>query len=98
MVTRKTRQPAVRTAEPVPAEESPAHVELGQRVRQQRLATGMTLAQLAERAGFGKAYLSRIENGKKVPPIGTLARIADVLGIEAASLLTRPGTTVRFLQ
>ena len=66
----------------------PAHVQLGARLREQRLKGGLTLAQVAEQSGFGKAYLSRIENGLKVPPIGTLSRIADVLGIEAASLLT----------
>ncbi len=69
---------------------SPA--EIGRRVREHRQAAGLTLAALAQGAGFGKAYLSRIENGKKVPPIGTLARIAEVLGIEAASLLAKPGT------
>jgi len=47
----------------------------------------MTLAEVAERSGFGKAYLSRIENGKKVPPIATLARIAAVLNIEPGTLL-----------
>ena len=70
-----------------------AHVSLGARLKEHRLQAGLTLADLAERAGFGKAYLSRIENGKKVPPIGTLARIADVFGIEAASLLTEAGRT-----
>ncbi len=70
--------------------------ELGLRIKQHRLAAGLTLAQLAERAGFGKAYLSRIENGKKTPPIGTLSRIADVLGIEAAALLQASGTQTRW--
>lgn len=62
--------------------------QLGARIRQKRLTAGLTLAALAERSGFGKGYLSRIENGKKTPPIATLARIADVLGIEAASVLS----------
>jgi transcriptional regulator with XRE-family HTH domain len=73
--------------------EEQAHIALGARLKQRRLDAGMTLAELAERAGFGKAYLSRIENGKKIPPIGTLSRITDVLGIEAASLLTETGHT-----
>ena len=81
---RKTK-PATQPAAPA---EVPAHVELGVRLKKRRLEAGLTLAALADEAGFGKAYLSRIENGKKVPPIGSLARIASVLGIEAASLLT----------
>lgn len=62
--------------------------ELGKRLRRQRLAAGFTLEQLASRAGFGKGYLSRIENGKKVPPIATLSRLAGALGLETAALLT----------
>ena len=91
MATRGDRKKSSQ-ASPAPSEQ-PAHVELGARLKKRRLEAGLTLAALAERAGFGKAYLSRIENGKKVPPIGTLSRLADVLGIEAASLLadnTRP--------
>lgn len=65
--------------------------QLGNRLRRHRLAAGWTLEQLAAKAGFGKGYLSRIENGKKVPPIATLSRLADVLGTEAASLLAAPG-------
>jgi len=70
--------------------------DLGGRIKQRRLAAGFTLAELAEQAGFGKAYLSRIENGKKVPPIGTLSRIADVLGVEAAALLQETGVHTRW--
>jgi len=74
-----------------------AHGALGQRLRRHRLDARMTLAEVAERSGFGKAYLSRIENGKKVPPIATLARIAAVLGVEPGALLAEsagPGTAV----
>lgn len=75
--------------EPPAAEEAvgSAHGALGQRLRRHRLDARMTLAEVAERSGFGKAYLSRIENGKKVPPIATLARIAAVLGVEPGALL-----------
>lgn len=48
---------------------------------------GLTLDQLADRSGFGKSYLSRIENGKKVPPIGTLVQIAAVLEFDVAALI-----------
>jgi transcriptional regulator with XRE-family HTH domain len=83
--------------DPVPPQDAPPPTpELGARIKHQRLAAGLTLAELAERAGFGKAYLSRIENGKKVPPIGTLSRIADVLGIEAAALLQGAGARTRW--
>ncbi|TXI81521.1 MAG: XRE family transcriptional regulator [Cupriavidus sp.] len=68
-----------------------AHGALGRRLRQHRLEARMTLAEVAERCGFGKAYLSRIENGRKVPPIATLARIAAVLNVEPGTLLAESG-------
>ena len=94
-----TKRPETKTigeSNATPRDDTPLPVDLGARIKQQRLAAGLTLAELAERAGFGKAYLSRIENGKKVPPIGTLSRIADVLGIEAAALLQTAGVRTRW--
>lgn len=61
--------------------------ELGRRLRVQRNAAGLTLADLSIRTGFNKGYLSRIENGKKAPPLATLARLATSLGTDMGSLL-----------
>lgn len=91
MVARKREAKVVEVAGVEPAREESVLVTLGARLKERRLQVKLTLAQLAERTGFNKAYLSRIENGLKVPPIGTLSRIADELGIEAASLLTESG-------
>ena len=49
-----------------------------------RKAHAITLERLAERTGFTKSYLSKIENGLKVPPIGSLARLAQSLGADIA--------------
>jgi transcriptional regulator with XRE-family HTH domain len=88
MVAARSKKTAKPDAETNTPKEVEVHIALGARLKQRRLEAKLTLAEVAERSGFGKAYLSRIENGKKVPPIGTLSRITDVLGIEAASLLT----------
>ncbi len=93
MVSARPKKTVRTEAAPEAPKEVEAHIALGTRLKQRRLEAHLTLAELAERSGFGKAYLSRIENGKKVPPIGTLSRIADVLGIEAASLLTETSHT-----
>lgn len=45
----------------------------------------MTLDRLAQTTGFTKGYLSKIENGRKVPPIATLSRIAQALHTEIGS-------------
>lgn len=56
-------------------------LELGARLRALREARGWTLAELAERAGFGAAYLSEIERGRKNVPVLSLSVIASALGL-----------------
>jgi transcriptional regulator with XRE-family HTH domain len=79
------------TKRPVRADDGVGPPDLGGRLRQLRQSAGMTLTELAEQAGFGKGYLSRIETGRKVPPLATLSRIAAVLGTDVSSLLSKPG-------
>lgn len=59
-----------------------AEVQISERMSALRAHRGLTLESLAGLTGFTKSYLSKIENGKKVPPIGTLARIAAALGCD----------------
>jgi mannose-6-phosphate isomerase-like protein (cupin superfamily)/ribosome-binding protein aMBF1 (putative translation factor) len=77
-----------------PGEVASIHHALGERLRERRTAADLTLAEVAERSGFGKAYLSRIENGQKVPPIASLARICAVLNVEPAALLAESGSAI----
>ena len=67
--------------------------ELGARLLRLRTERAVTLDQLAERTGFSKGYLSRIENGKKTPPLGTLARVAKALGTQLNALLEPPAAS-----
>lgn len=67
-----------------------------QRLRQARIEQGLTLEALADRSCFTKGYLSKIENGKKAPPIASLARIARAMGLELSYFFLDPdqsGTT-----
>ncbi len=67
----------------------PAEIEaLGRRIHARRGQRGVTLDVMAVRTGFSKGYLSRIENGKKTPPLDTLARIARALGTDVNTLLS----------
>jgi transcriptional regulator with XRE-family HTH domain len=67
----------------------PAEIEaLGRRIQSRRNQRGVTLDVMAVRTGFSKGYLSRIENGKKTPPLDTLARIARALGTDVNTLLS----------
>ena len=57
---------------------------IGGRIARLRADRRMTLDALARATGFTKSYLSKIENGKKVPPIGSLSRIAVALDSDIA--------------
>lgn len=64
-----------------------ADTVIGERMAHLRARLGMTLDQLAARTGFTKGYLSKIENSRKVPPIGSLARIAQALHTDITELM-----------
>jgi transcriptional regulator with XRE-family HTH domain len=54
---------------------------IGQKARALRLRRSMGLTQLGQRTGLSPALLSKIENGKLVPTIATLLRIAKVFDV-----------------
>src|SRR5271166_5345169 len=61
-------------------------LQLGPRLCELRTIRGFTQDRLAAETGFTKGYLSKIENSKVIPPIGTLVKIAHVLGTDLADL------------
>jgi len=50
------------------------------RMRELREEAGLSLADVAERTGMDKAFLSRLETGQGNPTLDTLARYAAALG------------------
>ncbi|MBN2033076.1 MAG: helix-turn-helix transcriptional regulator [Deltaproteobacteria bacterium] len=54
---------------------------IADKIRQIRKNRGLTLDQLGKETGLSKALLSRIENNRVSPPIGTLFRISQGLGV-----------------
>ncbi|MGN0218902.1 MAG: helix-turn-helix domain-containing protein [Muribaculaceae bacterium] len=57
---------------------------LAETLKEERLRAGLTQAQLAERIGTKKTYISRIENGKADVQLSTLFRIFEGLGKRVA--------------
>jgi transcriptional regulator with XRE-family HTH domain len=55
--------------------------EVGKRIREYRTAKKVTLQELAEKTGFTKGYLSKIENTPKAPPVSTLIVLSKALDI-----------------
>jgi transcriptional regulator with XRE-family HTH domain/mannose-6-phosphate isomerase-like protein (cupin superfamily) len=61
-------------------ETRPSH-KLGAKIREARLGAKMKLRELGSRSGLSESLLSRIENGKATPSIGSLHDISVALGI-----------------
>ena len=55
--------------------------QIANKIRQIRKGKGLTLSQLGEETGLSKALLSRIENNQTSPPIATLSKISQGLGV-----------------
>lgn len=61
---------------------------IGKRVQQIRLARGMSITELADRAGVAKSYLSSIERDiQSNPSIQFLEKVGKVLGVSVEQLL-----------
>src|SRR3954452_7472078 len=64
---------------------APRGSRLGDRLRQLRVAAGMTQSELAAER-FSKEYISQIERGKTRPTPDTVGWLAERLGVETAFL------------
>lgn len=61
---------------------------IGEQVKKYRLEKGLSLSELAEKAGVAKSYLSSIErNIQSNPSIHFLEKVAAVLGVAVETLL-----------
>jgi transcriptional regulator with XRE-family HTH domain len=60
--------------------------ELGKRIKKFRTSKGITLQELAQKAGLTRGYLSKIERSKKAPPVSTLISIAKALKISISEI------------
>jgi transcriptional regulator with XRE-family HTH domain len=63
---------------------------IADKLRTLRLRRSMGLAQLAEHTGLSQAMLSRLENGRLVPTLPTLTRIAMVFSVGLDYFFTDP--------
>ncbi|WP_404289663.1 helix-turn-helix domain-containing protein [Microvirga sp. RSM25] len=62
-------------------------VLVGENVRRYRTAAGMSQAELAERMGVDRAYISGLESGARNPTVLTLWHTAVALGVDVSCLL-----------
>jgi transcriptional regulator with XRE-family HTH domain len=66
----------------------PLAVKFGVCVRQLRLEQGYTQEVFAERCGFFRTYLSRVETGQANPTLNAIEVIAVGLGMTVVELFT----------
>ena len=45
------------------------------------LQNNLTPSKVTQKTGFAKSYLSKVESGWRSPPIATLSKIAQALGV-----------------
>lgn len=62
----------------------------GEKIKMIRIKRGLTQKSLASKLGTSPQNLAQYENNKRNPKIGTLQRIADVLGVSIKDLLSDP--------
>ncbi len=60
--------------------------KLGKRISEIRRKRGLTSEKMAYESGVSKGYLSDIENGRRVPSLVFLDRLAKQLGVELKDL------------
>ena len=61
-------------------------IKFGSRVRQLRLAAGLTQEDLAHRCGLFRTYMSRIETGRANPTLTMIEALAGSLRVPMAQL------------
>lgn len=62
-------------------------VRLGARLRELRVAAGLTQAELARRTGIHRPNIARVEAGRHTPSLETLARLASAIGVPTTTVL-----------
>jgi XRE family aerobic/anaerobic benzoate catabolism transcriptional regulator len=74
-------------AMPTEPEFKPELIALGQTIRRERQAQGLSIEALAFKAGVSAGHLGRIERGHGNPRLETLLALLDALGITFAQLV-----------
>ena len=84
-------EPFVLGPQPVPAPAVHSAAEAGlhvaAQVRDIRKARHLSQRQLASRMQVPRTYISKIENGKAIPTLGSLERLAEALEVDVSALV-----------
>jgi transcriptional regulator with XRE-family HTH domain len=64
------------------------YADVGRRIRDQRVKTGATQAQLAVRVGMTRSSIANVEAGRQRAPLHVVAILAAVLEVEPTELFS----------
>lgn len=64
----------------------PLRVTFGQRLRELRQEKGFSQEAFADRCGFARSYMSRLERGAGNPSLDAIQALADALDVEITEL------------
>ncbi|MFE2324427.1 helix-turn-helix domain-containing protein [Streptomyces sp. NPDC059385] len=78
-----------------PSAGAAGHTDLGRRLAARREALGLSREELGRRCGADGKYISYLEEHAASPSIGTLVRLADVLGVTVDDLTGASAGRVR---
>jgi transcriptional regulator with XRE-family HTH domain len=78
--------------------ENPPIPAIAEALRRERERAGLTLSELARRAGIAKSTLSQLEAGTGNPTIGRLWAIGVALGVPFSQLVDQPAPQVRVVR
>ncbi|HEV3393520.1 MAG TPA: helix-turn-helix transcriptional regulator [Chthoniobacterales bacterium] len=67
---------------------------LGDAIRQQRAALGISQDELAKRSGLHRTYISDLERGARNPSLGSIQKIAWALKVSVAKLFQEAESAV----
>ncbi len=62
--------------------------QFGERLRELRLARGLSQEKLAFKSGMHRTYLGSIERGERNPSLKNIAAIAEALGVSLSQLFS----------
>jgi len=62
--------------------------QFGKRIRELRLARGLSQEKLAFKSGMHRTYLGSIERGERNPSLKNIAAIAEALGVSLSQLFS----------
>lgn len=84
-------------AQPAPASQSSPSQQIATALKRERVRAGLSLSEVARRAGIGKSTMSGLETGTGNPSLETMWALAAALDIPLARLLDPPPHEVALL-